>query len=159
MLRLIPPPLHRALYRLADRARRIWWQLRRPRRRSAIVIAFDEAGRVLMVRHSYGPRQWGLPGGGMARGEEPAAGAAREFAEELQCPIADLREFRSETQPDSGSLDERHVFAARLAGMPVPDRREIVEVGLFDPAALPAGTPPRIARFIAEAAALRERSQ
>lgn len=137
MLHLIPPPLHRVLYRVADRARRRWWKIRRPRRSSVNVIAFDEMGRVLLVRHSYGPPVWTVPGGGVNRREEPLAAAVREFWEELACPLSDLRVIETAEQPDSGSIDLRHTFAARLAGTPVPDMREIVEVGLFDPAALP----------------------
>src|SRR5690606_8180249 len=61
MLHLIPAPLHRLLYRIADRLRRQWWKVRRPTRNSVLVIAFDGAGRVLLVRHSYGPPVWALP--------------------------------------------------------------------------------------------------
>src|SRR5690606_9795473 len=71
MLQLIPPPLHRLLYRLADRLRRQWWKVRRPTRNSVLVVAFDATGRVLLVRHSYGPPVWALPGGGIDRGENP----------------------------------------------------------------------------------------
>lgn len=137
MLRLIPAPLHRVLYRIADRARRRWWKIRRPRRSSVNVVAFNEAGRVLLVRHSYGPPVWTVPGGGVNRREEPLAAAVREFREELACPLSHVVALETAEQPDSGSIDLRHVFAARLAGTPVPDMREIVEVGLFDPAALP----------------------
>ncbi|HEU4651457.1 MAG TPA: NUDIX domain-containing protein, partial [Croceibacterium sp.] len=73
MLHLIPAPLHRSLYRLAYRTRRAWWRVRRPRHSSVIVMAFDDHGRVLLVRHSYGPRVWSLPGGGFGRGEALAA--------------------------------------------------------------------------------------
>jgi len=155
MLRLIPPPLHRMLYRVADRTRRVWWRLRKTQRSSAFVVAFDEHGRVLLVRHSYGPPVWTLPGGGLGRGESPSAAAAREFREELQCGLADLDAFKATVWKDSGSHDRRHVFVARLDGTPVPDRREIVEVGLFDPDALPENTSRWAARTIRQAAAER----
>jgi 8-oxo-dGTP pyrophosphatase MutT (NUDIX family) len=155
MLELIPAPLHRQLYRVADRVRRAWWLVRRPRRSSVFVVAFDEHDRVLLARHSYGPPVWALPGGGVGRREAPEAAARREFREELQCPLADLRLVTTETQPDSGSRDERHLFVARLAGTPVPDLREIVEIGWFDPHALPANAGRWAAAGVREALAWR----
>ena len=137
MLQLIPAPLHRQLYRLADRARRVWWRVRRPRRSSVLVAAFDSDGRVLLARHSYGPPVWALLGGGIGRNEDPEDAAMREFREELRCELADLRLVTSFTQPDSGSQDQCYLFVARPASTPVPDMREIVEIGWFDPAALP----------------------
>ena len=157
MLQLIPPPLHRWLYRVADWVRRHWWRIRRPRRRSVMIVAFDETGRMLLVRHSYGPRIWALPGGGMSRDEDPALAAAREFREELGCELTDLLEIEAREHNERGSRNLRHVFAADLSGAPVPDMREIVAVGLFDPAALPAPCDRRVGP--AAKAALAVRSQ
>jgi 8-oxo-dGTP pyrophosphatase MutT (NUDIX family) len=137
MLRLIPEPLHRQLYRVAHRARRLWWRMRRPRRASVIVVAFDRHDRVLLVRHSYGPPVWSLPGGGIGRGEDSARAAAREIREELGCGIVDLVAVGAVEERIAGSLDLRHTFVARLVGTPVPDMREIVAVTLADPAELP----------------------
>ena len=159
MLRLIPAPLHRTLYRMADRARRVWWLVRRPRRSSVIVAAFDTDGRVLLARHSYGPPVWALPGGGIDRNEDPEHAAMREFREELRCELADLRLVTSVTEPDSGSEDERFLFVAHPAGTPVPDRREIVEIGWFDPAALPENVGRWAAAMVREAAAARSQQR
>ena len=151
MVNLIPAPLHRRLYRLADRVRRLWWRIRKPNRTSVVVAAFDASGRILLVRHSYGPPVWALPGGGIGRNEDPAAGAAREFREELGCELTDMRTLEVSEHEEDGSLDVRHFFAADLAGTPLPDMREIVEVGLFDPSSLP----PRCDRRVAQALAVR----
>jgi ADP-ribose pyrophosphatase YjhB (NUDIX family) len=155
MLHLIPAPLHRRFYRIADRARRLWWRMRKPDRTSVIVAAFDSAGRILLVRHSYGPRVWALPGGGIGRNEDPAAGAAREFRQELGCELAVLVQVAVQEQDESGSRDRLHLFTAELAGTPQPDMREIVEVGLFDPAVLP----PRCDRRVAQALAVRSQQR
>jgi 8-oxo-dGTP pyrophosphatase MutT (NUDIX family) len=157
MLHLIPASLHRKLYRLADWGRRRWWRIRKPHRHSAFVVAFDEAGRVLLVRHSYGRPVWTIPGGGVGRREEPAAAAAREFREELACELADLVPLGPCEFEDSGSHDERYVFAARLAGTPVADQREIVAAALFDPGALPADRSQFVTPWVE--AALAARSQ
>ena len=151
MRNLIPAPLHRRLYRMADRVRRRWWRIRRPNRTSVVVAAFDENGRILLVRHSYGPPVWALPGGGIGRNEDPAQGAAREFREELGCELADLVRVAVSEQEESVSRDLLHLFTGQLAGTPAPDMREIVEVGLFDPAALP----PRCDKRVAKALAIR----
>lgn len=156
MLQMIPAPLHRRLYRLADWARRRWWRIRKPRRRSAFVIAFDEAGRVLLVRHSYGRPVWSVPGGGVGRREDPAGAAAREFREELGCELADLRALETSEREVSCSRDLQFLFVARLAGVPVADQREIVAVELFDPSALPADCGPFAARWIAQALATKQ---
>ena len=155
MLHLIPAPLHRALYRLADRLRRLWWLVRRPRRTSVNVVAFDERGRVLLVRHSYGPAVWALPGGALNRGEEPAGAATREFREELGSALRDLRSLGASTQHISGAEDLLHVFAAQVAGIPKPDMREIVAAEFFDPAALPRPLDRRVAGRVRHAVALR----
>ncbi len=154
MLHLIPAPLHRMLYRVAHAARRQWWRVRRPRRSSVVVIAFDETDRVLLVRHSYGRPAWSLPGGGMNRGEPPERAAARELGEELGCGLADLVAIDTCEARIAGSRDLQHLFAARLVGEPVPDMREIVAVELADPENLPETCGPRTRQRIAQALAL-----
>lgn len=155
MLQLIPAPLHRLLYRVADRVRRRWWRIRKPRRHSAMIVAFDDAGRVLLVRHSYGPPVWALPGGGIGAREDPAIAAAREFREELACELADLIEIEAREHEEGGARDVRHVFAASLAGVPMPDKREIIAAELFDPAALPKPCDRRVRPALTAALAIR----
>ena len=159
MLHLIPAPLHRMLYRVAHAVRRRGWLIRRPRRRSAVVIAFDERGRVLLVRHSYGPPLWSVPGGGMNRGEDPARAAMREIGEELGCGLTDLAEIEASEARIAGSRDMQHVFAARLVGEPVPDMREIVAVELADPANLPEQCGHRTRQWVAQAVAFRSQQR
>jgi 8-oxo-dGTP pyrophosphatase MutT (NUDIX family) len=160
MLHLIPPPLHRVLYRIADTLRRQWWRVRRPRRRSVVVAAFDDAHRVLLVRHSYGRPLWSLPGGGMNRGEQPEQAAARELGEELSCGLTDLIEVGASEARISGSRDLQHLFAGRLVGAAVPDMREIVAVVLADPDELPEPCGQRTRQWVARAAAaVREASE
>lgn len=159
MLHLIPAPLHRVLYRVAHAARRQWWRIRRPHRRSVVVAAFDEHDRVLLVRHSYGPPAWSLPGGGMDRGEQPDEAARREIREELRCGLTDLAVIDVTEQRVAGSLELQHLFAARLAGEPTPDMREIVAVTLADPDHLPEPCHGWTRRKVAQAVAARAGSQ
>lgn len=48
----------------------------------AACVIFDGAGRVLLVHHTYGRRNWELPGGGSEPGEAPDQTATRELFEE-----------------------------------------------------------------------------
>ena len=43
---------------------------------------FDDLGRVLLVKHTYGNFNWGMPGGIALPAEEPSLAAARELEEE-----------------------------------------------------------------------------
>ncbi len=136
--RFIPAPLHRRLLRVAHKVRIAWWRLRRPLTLGVSIIAHDEAGRVLLVRQSYGSPDWHLPGGGMRSSEDPAAAAAREFAEELGCPLTSLTLLKVRDEMFYGACNRVHVFTARLAGKPRPDGREVVSAELFRLDALPA---------------------
>jgi ADP-ribose pyrophosphatase YjhB (NUDIX family) len=142
VLSRLPPPLHRALLRIAQPVRlRIWGLLRREVR-GCNVLAFDGEGRLMMVRHSYHePDRWLLPGGGLARGEDPAETGARELAEETGCVLggavwigSDLRTMRG------GWINRIELVTGLSAGTPRPDGREIAEAGWFALDALPPTT-------------------
>jgi ADP-ribose pyrophosphatase YjhB (NUDIX family) len=50
----------------------------------AVGAVFNQAGQVLLVEHVFRPNfPWGLPGGWIGRGEDPAKAVEREFREEL----------------------------------------------------------------------------
>lgn len=49
----------------------------------ACAVIEDAAGRILLVRHTYRRQPWGLPGGLVRHGEQPADALAREVREEL----------------------------------------------------------------------------
>ena len=69
MLRLIPAPLHRLLLPIAYRLRQWYRRAFRPNLQGCSIIATDLEGRLLLVRQSYGPQGWCLPGGGIDPGE------------------------------------------------------------------------------------------
>lgn len=117
------------------------------------VVAFDGEGRVLLVRHSYGPPVWTLPAGGMRRGEAPERAVAREFREELACELSRLTKLEARVQDTSGSIDLLHLYAARVAGTPKPDMREVVAAEFFDPDALPRPLDRRVAGRVSLAVA------
>ena len=101
------------------------------------VVVYDEDGCVLLVRHSYGPNRWALPGGGIGRGEHPQAAARREIFEELGCELDALQMIDRLEETLSGSPHIAHIFAGRIVGEPRPDRREVVEACFFTLEELP----------------------
>jgi 8-oxo-dGTP pyrophosphatase MutT (NUDIX family) len=72
----------RVLYRIAYRLARLRAMVL-PRRQRGVKCLLTHGDEVLLVRHTYGPRIWQLPGGTARRGEPPLAVAAREMQEEL----------------------------------------------------------------------------
>lgn len=138
MLRLIPAPLHRVLLRLAYRVRKRWRRLAKQPSGGVSVIAVDEAGRVFLVRHSYGSGLWSLPGGGLGQREDPQACACREIREELGCAVTDLVLAAQFDETLHGAPHRAFVFTARFIGEPRLDRREVIDSGWFPLEALPA---------------------
>src|SRR4051794_33716614 len=84
--------LKRAFYRVAHRILRVWWRLARPKTRGVRCL-LERDGRVLLVRHTYGNREWALPGGRMRPWEEAAQTASREMREELGLELNGWREL------------------------------------------------------------------
>jgi 8-oxo-dGTP pyrophosphatase MutT (NUDIX family) len=74
--------LRRPAYRVAYHLLRVAWLLSGIER-EGVKCLLSDGDRVLLVRHTYGPRGWDLPGGALKRGEPPARAAHREMHEEL----------------------------------------------------------------------------
>jgi len=114
------------------------------------VLAFDAQGRVLLVRHSYGSGRWMLPGGGVARREDPLAAALRELHEEVGCGLEQARLFGCVDEPLSGAINRVHLICGLVRGTPKADGREIVEALFHDPAALPDGMAAQLERSLSD---------
>jgi ADP-ribose pyrophosphatase YjhB (NUDIX family) len=112
--------------------------LLRPRTRGVKVLVYCE-GDLLLVRHSYGEREWDVPGG-FARRDEPFADAARrELAEELAIgevgALTNLGEMRREHM---GRHETLGVIRVELAGRGVTlDPFELLRADWFPPGELP----------------------
>jgi len=97
--------------------------------------------RVLLVRHTYGPRTWELPGGAIKRRERPEDAARREIEEELGIRI----ESFTALGPVSGRAHRRrdtvHCFQAEIdATQLTVDPVEIAEIRWFNRDDLPNNT-------------------
>ncbi|KTR03331.1 DNA mismatch repair protein MutT [Aureimonas ureilytica] len=132
-------------------ALRRWALLSRPMTLGVRLLAYDEMGRVFLVRHAYRDG-WYLPGGAVDPGETAVAAARREAEEEghLLC----------ETEPRLVAVfynrreGRDHVLLYRCdrVRQPRPRRpdREIAETGFFAQDALPEGATPATRRRIDE---------
>jgi ADP-ribose pyrophosphatase YjhB (NUDIX family) len=130
----------------------------RPTAFGASVIAEDEQGRVLLVRHSYMPG-WSLPGGGVGRNEPPEVAAVREMQEEVG--------LTSSAPPEFLGLYTRKVawFSNVIALYRLRDVRiafrpnlEVREVMFCDPSSPPADTQAGTLRRLAELTGQTSRS-
>jgi 8-oxo-dGTP pyrophosphatase MutT (NUDIX family) len=95
--------------------------------RSRVLIIVGDS--VLLLKGRLGLSEWSLPGGGIHRGEDPAAGAVREVAEEVGIQLAkkQLQALYSATEKAKGLQFDYHCFYAELAKRPVIKRR-VVEI-------------------------------
>ncbi|MBN1992938.1 MAG: NUDIX hydrolase [Anaerolineae bacterium] len=67
----------------------------------AVGAVFNRAGQVLLVEHVFRPGyNWGLPGGWVERGENPADAVRRELKEELGLKVEVKQILLCETQGD-----------------------------------------------------------
>ena len=97
-------------------------------------------GSVLLVRRSYPPDDWVMPGGDAERGESPVATFQREGLEEIGLRVAPVQLTGVYHQLDHPAGAFMHfVFLARIsARAPIrSDPREVAEWDLFAPQALP----------------------
>lgn len=130
----------------------------RPTALGATVVAEDEQGRVLLVRHSY-MRGWALPGGGVGRNEPPESAAVRELREEvglLDCgPAEFLGLYTRKVAWFSNVIALYRVRNARINFRP---NLEVREAAFYNPLSPPPDTQPGTLRRLAELAGQTPRS-
>jgi len=124
-----------------QRARRVWWWLRRPVTIGVRVAVEDPDGALLLVRHTY-VRGWYLPGGGADGGETLPDAGAREVREETGIDLAEPpRLVTVQTFFLSHRTDHVALLHAQATGEPQVDGIESAEAAWFAPDALPSPLP------------------
>jgi 8-oxo-dGTP pyrophosphatase MutT (NUDIX family) len=133
----LPIPLVRLCYRLAYAGLRLYWFIARPEV-NGVKCVLTNGQRVLLVRHSYGPHTWELPGGSIKRSEPPLTAARREMAEELGVTIEDWKSLGEVRGRMHHRRDVLHCFQADIPDSPlVLDPGEIVVADWFSGDQLP----------------------
>lgn len=122
----------------------------------SVVVMVDPSGRVLVLRRSYPPGDWVLPGGNAESGESPVETAVREVREETGLAVVPERMTGVYYQADHPAGEFIHfVFVAGLPpGVEVhPDPGEVAEHGFFAPDRLPEPMNPSTRRRLLDALA------
>jgi 8-oxo-dGTP pyrophosphatase MutT (NUDIX family) len=134
-----------------DRLFQVWFRASRSLTLGVRGLVQDEAGRVLLVRHTYTPG-WHFPGGGVERGETAAQSLARELQEEAGVVATAPLDLLS-VHANHAFFPNDHVLLFRVPAWrqePRPNRNEIAETGFFDPLRPPQGTTGGTLRRLAE---------
>jgi 8-oxo-dGTP pyrophosphatase MutT (NUDIX family) len=106
----------------------------------AAAVILDEAGQMLLVKHSYGMLNWELPGGGAERDESPVETALREVREETGLTVVAERLTGVYYDPTHPLGEFVHfVFLCRRESAQTPHAMppEIVDCTFWPPDQLP----------------------
>lgn len=148
----LPVPLLRLGYRSAYAAMRAWWFVRRPKLDGVKCVLTDGVC-VLLVRHTYGNRDWDLPGGSLKHGEIPVDAARREVQEELGVQVEDWIPLGQVLTTMHHRRDTMHCFQAELHDSAITmDRGELSAVEWFPRRALPSDLGDHVRRILARIA-------
>jgi 8-oxo-dGTP pyrophosphatase MutT (NUDIX family) len=104
----------------------------------AAAVILNEHGHVLLVRHSYGPLNWEIPGGHAEADESMVETVLREVYEETGLRVRAL--YTTGTYYDPRSDMHHFVFMCALldaTAVPQPASDEITACGFWPPASLP----------------------
>ena len=137
MINWLPASLHRAALPIAATLRHRWRKWRKTPLAGCAVVITNLSGEVLLLRHSYGPKVWALPGGGLGKDEDPEDAARREVAEELGLTLGRVDALGVVEEVISGCPHTGHLFASLTNQWPKPDGREVLEARFFPAHSLP----------------------
>jgi ADP-ribose pyrophosphatase YjhB (NUDIX family) len=131
---------------------RIYWFLARPHLVGVKCIV-TQGEDVLLVRHTYGNRNWDLPGGTVKRRERPRDAARREMREELGRQIDDWVDLGELFVSTNHHRDNLHLFLGRVGDRELDlDLSELAEAAWFSRDELPPDLGRYVVPILAQAA-------
>lgn len=121
-------------------------------------MIFDDEGRILLFEHVFrADNGWGVPGGFISRGEQPADALRRELREEANIELDNIQLLFTRTL---GVIRQIEIYyRARAVGDPTPCSFEIKRAEWFPLNALPPDLSKDQRRLIERAIQLDEKSQ
>ncbi|MGH2760799.1 MAG: NUDIX domain-containing protein [Actinomycetota bacterium] len=138
----------RTLYQLANRVRKVYWFLFRPRTRG-VKCVIEHDGRWLLIRNTYGPDHWTFPGGAIGRNEEPTDAARREAFEEVGIRLGALTYIGSYKTNRDHKRDTVYCYTSGTSTAHHQiDGVEIREARWFPPTSIPADHGPSVERVV-----------
>jgi 8-oxo-dGTP pyrophosphatase MutT (NUDIX family) len=135
---------------VADKLRRAWWFVARPRSIGVLGLVLDDERRILLVEQTYRDG-WYLPGGGVHRKEGLDEALRRELREEVGIePTETPRLHGVYWNFAESKSDYVAVFVVERWQRRPAKSREIASDAFFPPGELPEDTSPAARRRIAE---------
>lgn len=98
-------------------------------------LIFDEAGKVLLFKHTYRKYEWGIPGGALEYREQPAEAVVREFFEEANMQIEVEKLLRVASAKEFPHLGI--TYLCKITGGEFAPSHEISEMKYFEINELP----------------------
>jgi ADP-ribose pyrophosphatase YjhB (NUDIX family) len=146
---MVKPVLSAVWRALPKRARRAIVRVIEPHFTVATsVVIHDDEGRVLLLKHVFRPGSgWGVPGGFLAKREQPEDAIRRELREEIGLELDALELGFVHTLEFTNQIEI--VFRARGRGEPRPRGLEIETYRWFPTSELPEELPASQRRVIA----------
>lgn len=91
---------------------KLYWQIFKPTTFGAKVI-IEHNGKFLIIKHDYGYKSFGFPGGKMNKGETPEQTAKRETLEEVGITLNEVKYLGVITSNREGKKDNIYIFYAK----------------------------------------------
>lgn len=120
-------------------SRKLYWFIFRPRRTGVkCLISYD--GKILLIRNSYYPDIWTLPGGGVKSSEEPESAVKREVAEEIGLNLESVSLVGKYESDREYKKDVIHCFYSQLTSSQTlkTSKVEVISAEWFDQNSLPS---------------------